>query len=131
MDQFDYFAFLNALSPEELAQMSGMGTLDERGQALEGQLAAAQALQRRPVAQHATAGGAIGSGLGRVVDAVRGGLQEKDVRQQQAALLQQKDAGRNAYSEALRRFAMKRQQSQPPASGFAPLVPPPPESYST
>lgn len=111
MDEFDYFAFLQSLTPEQMQQMQGMGTLDERGQSLEEQLAAAQALQNRATAQRGTLGGAIGSGLGGVIDAVRGGMQERDVRQQQADVLGQKDAGRTAYSEALRRFIQQRQQA--------------------
>ena len=124
--EFDNFAFLESLTPEEQQQQQGLGTLDERGQLLDAQLAQARALQNQPTAQRGTVGGAIGSGLAGVLDTVRGGLQERDVRGQQQALLGQKDAGRTAYAEALRRFIQQRRQQVPATAGMGevPLLPP-------
>lgn len=115
----DQYAMLASLSPERRAELAAMGTLDEQGQALEGQLAQAQALQSRPTAQRGTLGGAIGSGLGGVVDALRGGLAEKDVRAQQAALLRRKDKGRADYNDDVVRFYQQQKQQVAPGLGAA------------
>lgn len=115
----DDLEFLSFLTPERRAENAAMGTLDEQGQQLEGQLAAAQALQNRATAQRGTLGGAIGSGLGGVVDALRGGLQEKDTRAQIQALLKRKDAGRAAYQDDLARFRLQQQQRVAPGLGMA------------
>lgn len=125
-DTFDNFAFLASLTPERRAQNAEMGTLDERGQILEEQLALAQGLQSRPTAQRGTLGGTIGSGLGGIVDAIRGGLQERDLRAQQQALLRRKDEGRRAYQDDLSRFTLQQKQRVAPGMGAAdvPLLPP-------
>lgn len=122
----DQYGLLGSYSPEELEQQVGMGTLDERGQLLDAQLAQARALQNRPMAQHSTAAGALGSGLASVLDTVRGGLMEKDLRGQQQALLAQKDAGRTAYAEALRRRRAQQMQQVPLTAGMGdvPMLPP-------
>lgn len=122
----DGFGLLADLPPEALQQLLALGTLDERGQLLANQMAQAQALQNHATAQRGTVGGAIGSGLGGVVDAIRGGLAENQLRQQQQSLLGQKDAGRSAYADALRRYRLQRMQQVPPSAGMGdvPLLSP-------
>jgi len=92
---------LTRFSPEELQQMLGLGTLDERGALLDAQMQQAQALRRPTAVQRQTAGGAIGEGLGDLFRGIAGTIQEKDIGAQQAALLDKKDAGRKGYADAM------------------------------
>lgn len=122
-------ALFSALSPEELQQLLGMGSLDERGDAIQQQLEQAMALRNvRPV-QRSTAGGAILSGLGDVVGNVRSEMQQKDLRSQQAANLDKKDAGRLAYAQAMANALRRSSEAQNLAEvshfpGATPSTPP-------
>lgn len=108
-------ALLSSATPEELEQLFGMGTLDERGGLLDQQLAQAMALRQGGGRQHTTGAGAALGGIGDVLNGVRSFQQEQQIRGQQQDLLGQKDAGRNLYVEMLRR---RRQPSDtPPGSG--------------
>lgn len=112
-------ALLASMSPEELAELMGMGTLDERAALLEQQMAQAQALRQPSGERHITgAGGAFG-GLNDAVKNVWGAYQQKQLQDQQAALLDQKDQGRSLYLDALRR----RQAAGYPSEATTDVVP--------
>lgn len=109
----DLNALLSQMSPEELEQLLGMGTLDERGGMLQQQMAQAEAL-RQPSGRQASTG--WGAAFGGIADGLRNiqGTQQMDtLRQQQEALLNKKDAGRGKYVDALRRRMGPGQQMQP------------------
>ena len=106
----DLATLLSSLSPEELEQLLGMGTLDERGTLLEQQLQQAEALRNPSGQGHLTGlGGALG-GFSNAVRDVQGAYTQGKLREQQAALLAQKDAGRGLYVDALRRYQTAGQQ---------------------
>lgn len=98
----DLDALLSQLSPEEIAELMGMGTLDERGSLLDQQLAQAQALRQPQSGPHSTGMGAALGGLGDAVRSFSGGIQELGLRDQQRGLLNQKDQGRQKFLEMLR-----------------------------
>lgn len=141
----------DAMGPQGFKQMTGMGTLDQRGhlarqsavdqsQALEQQLAQAQALARPKQEQHSSLGGTIGSGIGNIFGSVLGGIKSHRLQEQQqgvlaqgaatqAGLLDQQDAGRlsagNGRYEALRKYLMAKQmQPQGAAQSDAALLEP-------
>jgi hypothetical protein len=103
----EFQQLLASASPEELEQLMGMGTLDEKGGLLEQQMAQAQALRSNHSQGHSTG---LGAGLGGLADILNGyasGRQQKETGEQQQALLAQKDSGRNLYADLLRRGRMK------------------------
>ena len=109
------------LGPEGFRKMTGMGTLDERGNLIAQQLAQAQEFSRPQGRNYGSVAGNILGGLGDIVRQVGGGLQTQGLQGQQRGILDQKDAGRfdagSARYEAMRRFMEKKQaqqQMQPP-----------------
>ena len=96
-------ALLATLTPEELQQLMGLGTNDERSGIVQQQLAQADALRNSQMGDYGTPGGAAMGGISSVLDKVRGGMEAKDLQGQQQGLLGQKDAGRMTYLDALRR----------------------------
>lgn len=104
MDE-QFAQLLASATPEELQQLLGMGTLDEKGGALEQQMAQALALRQGGGRQYSTGAGAALGAVGDVLNGVRSHQQEGELKKQQEALLGQKDAGRNLYVELLRRRA--------------------------
>lgn len=121
----DPYALLGRYTPEELAQQIGLGSMGERSQLVAQQLAEARAKQTAPMQQHSTLGGAIGSGLGSVIDSVSGGLEARDLRRQQQDILRQQDEARQANIQALLRFNKERAQrvTQGAGMGDVPLPP--------
>lgn len=102
---------LAQFTPEELAELIGLGTLDERGATIDQQLLQAQALQRPQTGPHSTGAGAALGGLGDAVRSWAGAFREHGLpgsgpdgglRGQQAALLKKKDDGRMLFLKALR-----------------------------
>lgn len=93
---------LSQFSPEELAELIGLGTLDERGALLQDQMAQAQALRQPQAGHHTTGMGAALGGLGDVVRGFAGARQTTALGAQQAELLGQKDKGREMFLRALR-----------------------------
>lgn len=116
---------LSQLSPEDLEQLFGLGTLDERGDLLSQQMAMAEALRRPSGQQHTTPIGAALGGIADVAGAWGGSLAEQKLQGQQADLLKQKDAGRKAYAEAIARFLRNKQApSGPMGMGDVGMLPP-------
>jgi uncharacterized small protein (DUF1192 family) len=99
----DMEELLSQLPPEALQQLLGLGTLDERDALLQQQMQQAEALRRGSGKEYSTGAGAALGGLGDMVRAVRGRMMDKDATTKREELLGKKDAGRNAYVEALRR----------------------------
>lgn len=134
MDEFDEYDFMQELSPEEAQKLINLGTLDERAALLQQQLARAEAL-RQPGPRHSTPMGAAVGGIGDIFNAIQSAMQQRDIQRQQQELLGQKDAGRlslaRARAAALDRRRKAAMESAAPASGFAPLAPPPPDSSYT
>ena len=95
-------ALLASLTPEQLQEIMGLGTVDARSDIVAQQLAQADALRNAQVGNNMTPGGAALSGMGNLLDKVRGGLETQDLRAQQQGLLGQQDAGRMTYLQALR-----------------------------
>lgn len=93
---------LAQLSPEELAQLLGLGTMDERSQLLQQQLAQAEALRSGPQQHHSTGLGAALGGLGDVVKNVAGSMKAQKLNDQMAGLADEKDKRRQLYLKALR-----------------------------
>lgn len=106
----DSNSLLNSLTPEQLQELLGLSTLDEKGGLLEQQMQQAMSLRQHAPSHHTTAGGAIGEGLGNLVSSGVGFMKQGQVQDAQQALLAQKLKGRQAYVDALRR-----QQPQPEA----------------
>jgi hypothetical protein len=130
-----------AMGPDGYKQLTGMGTLDARGQLarqstqdqmglLSQQYAQAQNMSQPKGRNFGTVGGNVASGLGDILGAFAGGRRMSDIQGQQQALqgqgaaqqagiLDQQDAGRlnagNARFEAMKNFMAKQQQPQPPA----------------
>lgn len=93
---------LAQLSPEELKQLLGMGTLDERDQLLAQQQAQAAALMRGgDSSSRHTVGTALVGGIGDLVGTIAGGAKMRDINAQRTGLLNRKDAGRAGYVDAL------------------------------
>ena len=107
----DETSIWSQLPPEALAQLMELGVLDEQGAQLEQQMQQAQALRHSAGAQQQSTGlGAGLAGLGDILNAVRGGLQSRDLRRQQQELLGKKTSGRSVLADLLR----NRQQPAPP-----------------
>lgn len=103
MDPSQLEALLSQYTPEQLAQLLGMGTLDERGSALQKQQEQADALAGGSSAQrYSTGAGAAIGGVGNAIASVGGGVQGLMLGKQQAQLLDKKDAGRLEYLRGLR-----------------------------
>jgi hypothetical protein len=102
MDE-NLLALLEQLSPEELQQLMGMGTLDERGGMAQQQQARADALRNYEAPAMLTPGGAIGAGMGDLFREVGGGVGAMRAQGQMGDLLNEKDAGRSLYVDVLRR----------------------------
>src|SRR3954471_16549432 len=96
--------FLSHLPPEALAQLLGMGSLDERGGIIEDQLKQALALRQPTEQQHSTGIGPALGGHGDIFRGVGGGIAERDLRGQQQANLAKKDAGRATFADLLRQM---------------------------
>lgn len=95
-------ALLAQLTPEQLQQYMGLGTVDERSDLVAQQLAQADALRGQAMGDYSTPGGAALGGIGNIVEKMVGGYQGQELRGQQQDLLGQKDAGRMMFLEALR-----------------------------
>lgn len=112
-------------SPEELEQLMGLGTMDERGGLLEQQLAQAQALRTNNSQGHSTGLGAAFGGVADMLNGYASGAQQKGLGAQQQGLLGQKDAGRNLYLELLRRRGAPQNAGAGDVLGVAPGQLPP------
>lgn len=93
---------LAQLSPEELAQLLGLGTMDERSALLQQQLAQAEALRQGGGQKYSTGLGAALGGLGDVVNNVAGSMKAQKVNDQLLGLADEKDKRRQLYLKALR-----------------------------
>ncbi len=100
MDE-ELMQMLQTLSPEEIQQLMGMGSLDEQGAQLDQQMAQAQALRQPSGENYSTATGAIAGGIGDTIRAIGGALQTRKIREQQKALTGKKDAGRSLYANTI------------------------------
>jgi len=103
---------LARIPPEQLAQMMGLGTLDERGAMLEQQMEQARALQGQPTTKRLTAKGATLSGLAGIGNAAISGYTQYKTGQQQKSLLDQKDAGRKSMLDAYRAEMQRREEEE-------------------
>lgn len=124
MNGFDPESFdmlLAQASPEELEQMLGAGTLDERAALLQQQMAQAEGLRTNNAASARSPIGAALHGVGDMLNAysARQGVQQ--ARAGHEAVLGQKDALRRAYVEMLRRGG--RSAPSPMGAGDVPLPP--------
>lgn len=115
----DLNALLSQMTPEELEQIFGMGTLDERGALLNQQMAQAEALRQSSGKQYSTGLGAALGGLGDVTRMVGGTMDMNRLQKEQEALLGKKDAGRGLYVDALRRRPGMSPEDVLPAAPFA------------
>lgn len=124
MDQ-EMQSLLAQLSPEELKQLLGMGTLDERDQLLAQQQAQAAALMRGgdPSSRH-TVGTALVGGIGDLVGTIAGGAKMRDINAQRTGLLNEKDAGRAGYVDALAKALSRGSAMDAPMNSPSLLVPP-------
>ncbi|WFG54196.1 hypothetical protein Mx9_p89 [Myxococcus phage Mx9] len=106
----DFNDLLQQMTPEELEQLIGLGTLDERQSLLDKQMAQAEALMQQGGGRYSTPLGAALGGLAGVGQSVMGTKQQQDAMEQQRAILGQKDVGRGLYTDVIRR----QQQAQQP-----------------
>ena len=112
-------ALMAKLSPEEQQLLLSMGTLDERGMALQEQMAQAQALRRPSQQRHITPlGGALG-GFSNAVNNVHGAYRLAELQKQQEALFDRKDTGRGTYADVMRRNQQPTGYDVVPATPFA------------
>lgn len=113
----DFDALLQQMTPEELEQLLGLGTLDERQGMLGHQMAQAELLKQPSNKQYSTGWGAALGGLGDVIRAGQGQYQLEQAQQGMEDILAQKDAGRGLYADAIRR------RPQQPTMDVAPALP--------
>jgi len=113
----DFSDLLQQMTPEELEQLIGLGTLDERQQMLGHQMAQAELLRQPSNRHYSTGWGAALGGLADVVRAGQGQYQLEQAQQGMQDLLAQKDAGRGLYVDAIRR------RPQQPTPDIAPPIP--------
>lgn len=92
---------LASMSPEQIAQYAGMGSLDDRMGLAQQQQARADALRNYEAPAMGTPGGAIGAGLGDLFREVGGGIGAMRAGNQMQDVLGKQDAGRKSYMEAL------------------------------
>ncbi len=140
---------LEAMSPAELAQHTGMDTLGRRGdlaaqesraqqQMVMDQLAQAQEFGRAQNKNYGSVAGNVIGGVGDIIRGVSGGLQGHQLRGQQAELLKQGQAARSGWLDkedsgnllgankdmaALKKALLRQQQQTSDASLLSPLVP--------
>lgn len=88
---------MGAMSPEEIAQFSGMGSLDDRMGLEQQAQARAEALRNYEAPRMSTPGGAIGMGMGDLFREVGGGIGSMRAGNQMQDILGQQDAGRGSY----------------------------------
>jgi hypothetical protein len=119
-DTTNPYGDFSAIPDDVLAELLGMGTLDERGDLLAQQMQQAQALRQGGGGQHSTGIGAVLGGLSDSLRYVQGTEKMDSLRAQQEALLDKKDAGRGRYVNALRRQGRPMPED---ASGVPPSVP--------
>jgi len=120
----DFSQLWELMTPEELEQLLGLGTLDERQQMLGHQMAQAELLRQPSNKHYSTGWGAALGGLADVVRAGQGQYQLEQAQQGMEDILGKKDAGRVAYGELLQRFAQQQaKQNQPPTPDIAPPIP--------
>ena len=115
----DFNALLQQMTPEELEQLLGMGTLDERQNMLGHQMAQAEILKQGSGKQYSTG---MGAALGGLADVIRAGQGQYQMQQAQAGmedLLGQKDAGRALYADAIRRRPQQPTMDVTPALPFS------------
>lgn len=108
------------LSPEELQQLMGMTTLDERGGVIQDQIAQALAMRQPVSGQHSTGMGAALGGLGDVLGNIGGGIQNKMLRGEQQGNLAKKDAGNSLYGSVWQRM-LRSQEPTPNLVSNSPL----------
>lgn len=92
---------LASMSPEQIAQYAGMGSLDDRMGLAQQQQARADALREYEAPRMMTPGGAIGAGIGDLAREVGGGIGGMRAQDKMQGILGQQDAGRKSYMEAL------------------------------
>jgi len=86
---------------EELQQLMGLGSMDERQQLVRQQLAQAQALRDPISGQHSTGMGAALGGLGDVFRGIGGQAQGSTSQGKMMDLLKQQDIARLLYSKGI------------------------------
>ncbi len=122
-------ALLSSIPPEQLQKMLGLGSMDERGDLIQQQMAQAMALRKPSQVQHSTGMGAAFGGLADVINGATGTYQMGQLQKQQGALLDQKDAGRGDYvkamTDALRGGGQAGFAAYPGAPAAAPVSAPP------
>ena len=91
------------LTPEQLQQLVGLGSLNQQDELLEQQLAMAQQLRTRPQAQGYGALGGIGAGIQNALTGLQSGLERKDALAQLQQNRALEDAGRKQYALGLAR----------------------------
>lgn len=101
MDQ-NLEALLQQYTPEQLAQLLGLGTLDERGGLLDKQAEQAKALATPNHQPYTTGTGAAIGAVGDVLGGLGGGIAGLLTADKQKGLLNQKDAARLEYLRGMR-----------------------------
>jgi len=91
---------MQGVSPEDMAQYVGLGTMDDRMGMQQQALAQAQALRKPRAGQHLSWGGALGAGLGDVFREIGGQMQGAKAQAGMEDILGQQDAIRRKYAEA-------------------------------
>lgn len=115
----DLNALLSQMSPEELEQLLSMGTLDERGDLAQQQMAQAEALRKPSGQQYSTGWGAALGGVGDMARFIGGTRGMEASQADLEAILGKKDAGRGKYVDAIRRRPPEMTPDIMPAAPFA------------
>jgi hypothetical protein len=121
-----FLELLSSLTPEEMEQLMGMGTLDERSALVQQQLSQAEGLRAKSGAEWAQGPGASGlsaalGGLGGLANSIAGTVQGGRASEELQGLLGKKDAGRNLYAQLLRRQGQGAPAVQPAAGPAMPF----------
>jgi|GEM_PF-4814088 len=120
----DLSSLLQRLTPEQLHEMMGLGSLSEQDSHLDRQAAQAHALRSGLMAQHPMGWGA---GAANGISQVLGALHERQLDSRHDDILAQQTAGRGRFADLFR--GPQAQAAQPPGSALdaltAPAVSPP------
>lgn len=120
---FGLIEYLAQNNPQQLAEMMGLGTMDERSARLEQQMAMADALAQPSSVQRSTGWGAALQGIGDIGGAIMGGLRGSEARKQQQALLDEKDRRRGMLPKTIGEWMQHRANAlaAPDLRGGAPV----------
>jgi hypothetical protein len=93
---------LEQASPEQIAQILGVGGQDDQQRLLEHQMAQADALRSSPMEQHTTGRGALLGGIGHALNQVTGFLGQNAAEKEMRGLMGKRQSALSSLVDLLR-----------------------------